>query len=315
MMARREGRTIKLKQLTYLRKAIEAGNITQAAAELNVAQTALGIQIRNLEEELGVKLLERHSRGVVPTPAGEELARHAREIAGRLEEARQAMRKYRGGDAVRVTLGITPSIVRLVGDDILMDLAATIPNVTLRLVEEFSFVLMRQLERGELTCALTYAPEIGEGLIHRALLEEDLFYLTAPELTPKDSEIAFREVLAADLALTGRQDAVFRIVEGMARRLGVELNVAYEVQSIRAVKNLAAKGVAATIMPYGAAEGELRSGVLKRQLIVAPRVTRVLSFVHTREQAGLVDTQEFRAFVDAVADRLVRAEGPVTRRL
>ena len=262
-----------------------------------------------------MKLLERHSRGVVPTPAGEELARHAREIAGRLEQARQAMRKYRGGEAVRVTLGITPSIVRLVGDDILMELAATIPNVTLGLVEEFSFVLMRQLERGEITCALTYAPEIPEGLAHRALLEEDLFFLTAPDLAPKEGEITFREVLTTDLALTGRQDAVFRIVEGIARRLGMELNVAYEVQSIRAVKNLVAKGVAATIMPYGAAEGELRSGALKRRLIVAPRVTRVLSFVHPREQAGLVDTPEFRAFVNAVADRLVRAEGPVARPL
>jgi LysR family transcriptional regulator, nitrogen assimilation regulatory protein len=61
-----------LKQLIYLKKAIELGNISRAAQDLNVAQTALGIQIRNLEEELGVILLERHSRGVAASAAGFE---------------------------------------------------------------------------------------------------------------------------------------------------------------------------------------------------------------------------------------------------
>ena len=280
-----------------------------------MAQTALGMQIRNLEEELGVTLLERHSRGVTATPAGEVLNRYADDVISLLNEARQAMRPFQGGTDVQVSLGLTPSIMRLVGDDILVELAKTIPTVSLRLVEEFSFVLMRLLQQGELTAALTFAPDDDPAFVRTALLEEELCYLVAADLAPPEDTIAFRKVLTADLALTGRDDAVFRLVDGIARSLSMELKVAYEVQSIRAVKNLVAKGIAATIMPYGAAEGELRSGVLKARLIVAPSVIRTLFFVYPKDRGGVVETPEFRRFVEAVAQRLAASPGPVIRLL
>lgn len=273
------------------------------------------MQIRNLEEELGVTLLERHSRGVTATPAGEVLNRYADDVISLLNEARQAMRPFQGGTDVQVSLGLTPSIMRLVGDDILVELAKTIPAVSLRLVEEFSFVLMRLLQQGELTAALTFAPDDDPAFVRMPLLEEELCYLVAADLAPPEDTISFRQVLTADLALTGRDDAVFRLVDGIARSLSMELKVAYEVQSIRAVKNLVAKGIAATIMPYGAAEGELRSGVLKARLIVAPSVIRTLFFVYPKDRGGVVETPEFRRFVEAVAQRLAASPGPVIRLL
>ena len=260
-------------------------------------------------------LLDRHSRGVEPTPAGAVLNRYAADIMGMLAEARDAMRPFKGAAQEQVAFGITPSIMRLVGDDILVDLARMLPGVRLRVVEEFSFVLMRLLEQGELGCVLTFATEIDPRFARRPLLEEELYYLTAPALTPDGPTVTFREVLEGELALTGRQDAVSRLVEEIAGPLGMALTISYEVQSIRAVKNLVAKGIAATIMPYGAAEGELRSGVLRARLITEPNVVRTLNFAYARDQGALYDTPSFRAFVDAVADRLHAAQGPITRRL
>ena len=312
---RSEDARIKLRQLVYFRKALEVGNITRAAEKLNVAQTALGLQIRNLEEELGVELLERHSRGVTATPCGALLDAYAEDIINRVEEARLAIRKLAGNEVVPIILGITPSMTRLVGDDIIMELTKSIPGVSLRLVEELSFVLMGLLDRGELTCAFSYIPDPDPSYERRALMEEDLFYLTAPEVTPNEDPIAFRDVIEGDLALTGRQDAVYRIIEAMAHHLGMDLNVTYEVQSIRAVKNLVAKGVAATVMPYGAAEGELRSGALKARRIISPAVTRTLNFLYPKESAAMVEDPQFRAFIDAIVDRLHEAGGPITRKL
>ena len=282
---------------------------------MNVAQTALGIQIRNLEEELGVELLDRHSRGVTPTPAGAELDAYAVQVLGLLSEARQSMRKFSGLAATDLTLGLTPSSMRLVGDDILVDLARMIPNVTLHLVEEFSFILMRLLEKGEISCALTFSSDHDPRLAQWRLMEEDLFYLTSPDQAPPGDTIAFRDVLKADLALTGRLDAVVRLIDENAQRMGLKVNIAYEVQSIRAVKNLVAKGIAATVMPYGAAEGELRAGVLQARLITTPSVTRTLSFVYPKDMAAVTETPEFRAFVYTIVERLHAAPGPVTRLL
>lgn len=280
-----------------------------------MAQTALGVQIRNLEEELGCALLERHSRGVRATRCGEVLARHAEAIIARIEEARTAVRREAEGGTQDVVLGITPSIMRLVGDEILTGLSQTIPEISLHIVEEFSFVLMQLMDRGELHCALTFEPEVEPRFLRRALLEEELYCLTAPGRETGAGPIPFREVMARDLAMTARADAVARIVRRMADQLGLCPNFAYEVQSIRAVKNLAAKGVASAIMPWGAAEGELRKGELVPRHIITPTVTRTLLFVHPPDPPAAMASPAFNGFIEGITDRLLAAEGPITRRL
>lgn len=307
--------TINLKQLIYFRKSVETGNFTRAAEELHVAQTALGLQIRNLEEELGVALLERHSRGVRATPAGGVLMEHAAEILARIEEAKRAVRAHGQAAGRVIRMGLTPSLVRMVGDDILTDLSAMLGNVSLRVVEDFSFILMQQMELGDIDCALTYAEDTDPRHRRRALLEEELYLLTAPGPKAGQGPVTFREAAARDLVLTAKQDVITRGLARISERLGVELRVAYEVQSIRAVKNLVAKGVADTIMPYGAAESEIGKGEFVARPVVSPAVVRTLAFVRTNDPVFTGIEDEFDAFVDAIADRLHAAPGPLTRRL
>jgi LysR family transcriptional regulator, nitrogen assimilation regulatory protein len=304
-----------LKQLIYLKKAIELGNISRAAQDLNVAQTALGIQIRNLEEELGVILLERHSRGVAASTAGLEFLGYADRVLHALLQAKHAMRRHAENKVVDLNMGIPPSIMRLVGDHILTDFSKALTGVNLRLVEDFSFVLMELMQRAELSCTLTFAPEIEVKYKYIALLEEDLFYLTAPTDQLLPETITFREVLTHDLAMTGRKDVVTKLVQGIAQRLNMRFHVAYEVQSIRAIKNLVAKGIASTIMPYGAAEGELRSGVLRGQRIVAPSVVRTLMFAYPKDQEYQIDSPSMRQFISDITDKICATKGPVTRKL
>ena len=306
---------IKLRQLIYLKKAVEVGNLTKASEQLHVAQTALGIQIRNLEDELGIRLLERHSRGVTATAAGKLLYEHANDILERVEEARRAVTALDATATQSISLGLTPSIIRLVGDDIMTKLSQSVPGVTLHVIEDFSFVLMRLLEQGELDCAMTYAPEIDSSLERVALLEEDLFMLTSPADAQDDAPIRFRDVLASELALTGREDSVYQLIQKNAERLGLDMSVTYEVQSIRAVKNLVAKEIAVTIMPFGAAEGELRKGRLKARQIVSPSVTQTLNFAYPRDNAPKVATPEFLGLVEKIVDLMIAAEGPIMRRI
>ena len=77
-----------LRQLKYFLSVVDTGNMTRAAEHLNVAQTALGMQIKQLEESLGVTLLVRHSRGVEPTKAGSLLRERALEILKLVEQTR-----------------------------------------------------------------------------------------------------------------------------------------------------------------------------------------------------------------------------------
>jgi LysR family transcriptional regulator, nitrogen assimilation regulatory protein len=304
-----------LKQLKYFLRAIEVGNITHAAEKLHIAQTALGIQIRNLEDELGVQLLQRHSRGVQPTAAGEILQRHALDILNRVEAARMEVKAAGSSDRLPINVGVTPSIMRLVGSDILVEARRELPNVSLRLVEEFSFMLQNLLEREELQYALTYNTPDETWFTRKALLEEDLLFATSPETSTGTPTITFAEAVQSDLALASRQDVVYRMVHDEARRLSLPVNVMYEVQSVRAIKNLVAKGVAASILPMGAMVEELRKGSIVAQLIERPRITRTLFLVRHGQGVPGLDTERFEAFIGRIVDKLNHAIGKHSRYL
>ncbi|WP_212524358.1 LysR family transcriptional regulator [Actibacterium sp. MT2.3-13A] len=314
-MAERGRFKINIKQLKYLRQIIESGSISAAAEELHVAQTALGIQVRNLEEELGVTLIERHSRGIRATPSGELMHQYAVNILAHIDEAKRAVRSLGRSDRTVVKMGVTPSLMRVVGDDIVMELQDAVPEVSLKVVEELSFVQMQLLEQGELHCALSYAFDPDPKYSRWPLLEEELYCLNSPGEGVNTDPIPFSEMLDRDLATTGRWDSVCRTLEAMAARIGKRLNVAYEVQSIRAVKNLVQKGAALTVMPYGAAAGEIQKGTLIARPIVAPPVVRTLLFLYSKESEYLVETPHFRDFIHTIARRMHEADGPMTRLL
>jgi LysR family transcriptional activator of glutamate synthase operon len=94
-----------LRQLRYLVALAEELNFTRAAASEHIAQPALSQQIRRLEEEVGVGLVERTTRRVALTEAGELLVVRARRILAELEAAGDEMQALRGVDVGHVTIG------------------------------------------------------------------------------------------------------------------------------------------------------------------------------------------------------------------
>jgi LysR family nitrogen assimilation transcriptional regulator len=94
-----------LKQLRYFVRVVEAESLSKASELLCVAQPAIGLQIKHLEEELGTKLLVRHSRGVKPTEAGARLLEDAYDILRRIDDAMLRVRDE--GDTPRgmITIG------------------------------------------------------------------------------------------------------------------------------------------------------------------------------------------------------------------
>ena len=299
---------MKLRQLAYFVKVVEVGNITRAAEQLNLAQTALGIQIRNLEDSLQIQLLDRHSRGVSATPAGMLLYERAREILQRIEETRRDLISL-GGEKVRVRLGATPSILKLIGTDLLVAANEQLPGIALHVVEELSFVLTDALERGELDYVLAYDIDDSPGLRRIALMEEDLLLISAPDGKDAEQDVSFRHAVAGDLALVSNRDIIWRRVHETASRLSVDVKITYQVQSMEAIKALISHGVAQSIMPYGIVSEEIRSGELIARRIERPDVKLTLFLAHASHK-GLADERLFHAFIYNMVDRLAAEIGP-----
>lgn len=301
---------MKLRQLRYFAKVVETGNITRAAEQLNLAQTALGIQIRNLEDSLRVPLLERHSRGVRPTRAGMLLYERALDILRRIEETRQDVASL-SGERVNLRLGTTPSIVRLIGADLIVEASRALPDIALHVVEELSFVLVDALHRGELDYVLAYYVGETRGLRRHALLEEDLLLISSPEaVAGLGDEVSFRQAAQSDLALASDRDTIWQIMHETGARLSIEPNIAYQVQSMQALKTLIQHGLAHSIMPYGTVAEGLRSGELKARRIVNPAPRRTLYLLSSAPRRHLADERRFLDFVNTMVDHLTAAIGP-----
>ena len=223
-------------------KVAETRNITRASESLNVAQTALGQQIRYLEDMLGVRLLERHSRGISLTEPGEVLYRHALSILGSIEDARRDVMAYRPAKRAIVDLGVTPSIQALIGSELLASVRDEVPDVSFRVVEELSFILIDALLRGELDIALAYEFESRPELSVIPLVEEELLFVAGAGSRLRGETVSFEEAVGTDLALVSDRDIIWRLVHEEAGRQGLSVNVAFEVQSMPAIKTLVARG-------------------------------------------------------------------------
>ncbi len=289
--------------------------MTAAAELLNVAQPALGVQIRQLETELGLDLLVRHSRGVTPTEAGKLLFERARRILGDVEATQRELQAFSSPKTDHVVLGMPPSLMLLLGPDILIEARRCLPGVSLSLVEERSVVLLDAIDRGQIDVAFAWNVSERADLQRTALLEEDLLLVTSPEAQMEPGPVSFAKALDFELVIAGERGIIRNIVQGEARRLGLTMRLAYEVHSISSMKALIGRSGGATIMPYSLAPQEIGSGGLVARRIERPSITRTLYLVRPLRRAGFTHEDEVLAFLHGLAAKTLAAMEPYARPL
>ncbi len=271
-----------LRQLKYFVGIVEAGNITRAADAMNVAQTALSAQLRHLEADLGVPLLVRHSRGIEPTAAGRLLYARGQALLRHVEDVRREVVSLAGDDIEAVRFGLTPALMLAIGADLIDLVHETVPRISFSLVEAMSHVLVGNMLAGDLDYALCYDATDQPQLARRALLQEDLVFVTKPG-PERRRQIRLIEVLDETLAMPDAADTVRVAVARAARDLGRDLVVAYEVRSIAAMKSLAMRGTASCVLPLASVSAEARSSLLLAVPIVQPPVRRMLYLVSSNQ--------------------------------
>ena len=221
---------------------IKAGNISHAASRLELAQTAISIQIRELEREIGVRLFERHSRGVVPTHAGMLLYRRYNELEQHLERALHEVRSAGNLANEPLVIGLTPSRMRLAGANMLIAAGASHLAQSVQLVEELSFALIEALERKELNLAFAYDVESRPGLVSEPVIEDELLFVTSVANARGDGPITFADALREEPCFAGER-GLASLVRRAAQRLSLECPIVTDMQSVSAIR---ARGTAMT---------------------------------------------------------------------
>lgn len=276
----------------------------------------MGLQIRQLEQDLRTELLLRHSRGVVLTDAGRLLLERARRILQDVEDAKRDIRALSGVDQEVLSLGLTPSIMLQIGPDLLIDAKNTIPSVSLSLVEELSNGLVLALERGEINAAFAYGvDEPRPGMERQALFEEELLFVRPATEEALPPTITLAEALSHELVQAGERDMVQKLLRAAATKFSMPLRVVYEAQSIPAMRALVVRGAAASFMPYGTAIEDVRDGKLVSQRISDLPPKRTLYLIRPTNPPVFRQQEAIDRFLGTVSERLLESLGQLAHRV
>ncbi len=267
-----------LRTLRYFVTVADSGSLTAAAAAIPIAQPALTRQMRELESELGVQLLQRLPRGVRLTQAGVTVYESAQRMLA--EEARLRPTLARSQPAVKATvvLGAPPTLARVLLPGLFENCMRLLQDVTLRTREAFTPALLDWLERGIVDMAVVTNPESGRALTLQPLVAEPFALVSHPSM--RIGPVVMPHQLARiPLLMTSLHRA---IVERQLLLLGKSLNVQAEIDSVDSIRELVSRGRWATIMPVSVfKEGgqpptrvvmsEISGVQLHRQLVLATR--------------------------------------------
>ncbi|WP_225212096.1 LysR substrate-binding domain-containing protein [Stenotrophomonas lacuserhaii] len=239
-----------LRDLKYLVALADHRHFGKAAAACFVSQPTLSTQIRKLEEELGLPLVERAPRKVMLTPAGLDAAARARVIVAEVEQMKEAARRSRDPEAGAVRLGIFPTLGPYLLPHVIPRIRERFPQLELLLVEEKSDVLLARLREGKLDAALLALPVLDDQL-HTEFLFEEPFLLAVSAQHPLANrrQLDVQELSAQRLLLLEDGHCLRDQALEVCRLFGANEKSEFRATSLETLRQMVAADVGITLMP------------------------------------------------------------------
>ncbi len=294
---------MELRQLRYFCKVAEHRSFTAAARALNVSQPTLGVQVRKLEEELGLGLFRRHSRGVELTEAGSIYFSQIQDVLRRLEVAGQSVDHLRTAPRRALRIGVIPSIGIGVMSTVLEAAESLVPELEISILVEFTENLSRALTAGEIDCALSFAPVRDERFECTPLYVDRMRLIGSRSLLGDLPDTVPFEV-AAGLPLAMDRDSV---APRAAKELGVPLTRALQIRSMLLRQELVANGQRGFIGPYLFMHKQIENGELRCLDIERPSIWCRLYLNSKRSQTLSEGERRVFGVVRQHIDRLIRS--------
>jgi LysR family transcriptional regulator, transcription activator of glutamate synthase operon len=285
-----------VRQLRYFEAVARHRHFTHAADELHIAQSALSHQVGKLERELGIELLQRTTRSVHPTEAGELVVARARAVLAETEALRSEIDELRGLVRGHVTVGAMLFGGELDIPAILASFTSTFPDVEIGLREGTAQRMIGMLADGSLDIAFALEIEPPDGTNRLELSNEELAVAMSPG-HPLEGDGPLSVEALADSRLVGFQlgSSTRRLVDAALAEAAIQPRIALESNDFALVRALVAQGIGLAILPRSFLE---RPGptISFRTLSPALRMRVVLWW-----RSGRRLSPAARAFVDFVA--------------
>lgn len=244
---------MELRQLRYFVRVVELGSMSRAALDLDLVQSALSQQISRLEGELSTRLLQRSSKGVVPTEAGLAFFREAQLTLRHAEQAVRAAQKARLSGTVSVGLASTTAVV--LGVPLMQAMRERYPDVRLHLVESMSGHLTSMLNARQLDLAVLFDTREARRWSVMPLLEEKL-YLMSPRPTGRTGGVephtttTLAQLQGVPLILPTGAHGLRSTLDAAFARADFKPQLVAEVDSLSMLMDAVCAGLGSTVQPW-----------------------------------------------------------------
>lgn len=284
-------------RLKVFRAVAEHLNFRKAAEHLFLTQPAVTLQIKALEEDLGVRLFDRSPGGISLTPHGSVLLDYANKVANLISDAERELGSAGGKVAGELSLGVSTTIAQYVLPRLLGAFGAEYPCVQLLLHSGNTSHIVQCVLDGKASLGLIEGPARDRSVRAEAFMEDELVLIT-----PGDFEFEHgprSQLLSSSLLMREEGSGSRRVVETALEKAGYRLksfNKVMNLDSTEAIKSAVESGLGVGFVSRWAISKELELGTLKVARVDNLRVARHFSLVSRTGPEPQGPAGAFRAF-------------------
>lgn len=275
-----------LLQLTYLVALDRHRHFQKAAEACHVTQPSMSMQLRKLEEELGLMLFDRTVRPITPTEVGEQIISQARAVIADVERLERITQEVTGEMAGELRVGILSTISPYLLPLVIALFSKRYPNVSLVFEEYLADRIVDHVKRDLLDVGLIATPVSLRGVIEEPLFEEPLVgYVSPDHRLYSQSTIELTDLHLDDLWLMSEghcfREQTLQLLQGEAPASHGSKAIQFESGNLETLQRLVDRGYGMTLLPWLAVQGEGSHAPESVRPFQEPAPTRTVRLVYT----------------------------------
>jgi DNA-binding transcriptional LysR family regulator len=285
-----------LRQIQYFICLYEEKSVTRAAKRLNIVQPALSMQIARLESEIARELFTRTPRGMRSTPAADEMYSLFVPVVSAFAVAKAKVVHDGKGLSGHVRVGLIASICQSVLPQVITQFNEQYPDVTLSITEGLTDPLSNSVSNHHLDLALINRPQGVCNLVQESVLTEEIVVASSARVGNKlPAKLEIEDVLKQKLILPTRDHGLRCLIDDFAKKLGVTMVPAIELDSIMAQALLVSQAPYLAFLPKSIVNNLMnRASIhLRTHRLAAPLLMREVVYVYSPQKVPTAAAQAF----------------------
>lgn len=277
---------VNLNQLRVFVAVARLGNFTRAAERLHLSQPSMSLHIRQLEQDLGVRLFDRSTRSVALTRAGDDFLPTAERLLDDVQSAVASVADLAARRRGRVAVAVLPSVAAELLPRAIAELHARHPDITVSLRDDVAELIPARVRSGEVDFGLGAIDSIDVDIAGSPLVSDELIAVFPPSHPLTSAKTTWRALAKYPFVAMSRDSSVRRLTEQAFAHNALVLEPAFEAKYMSTAIGIIAHGLGVGALPSSAismvqhadlAHAEIRGPVMKRQIGIMTRRGRSLS--------------------------------------